>query len=71
MKKIAADRDTVVIEARRSEAEVAAALAAPAPAPKNDLAAALPPIWKAAKNNRFGTHKGPVGNHGAFFRFAA
>ena len=40
MKNIASTRDTVVIEARRSEAEVAVALAAPAPAPQNDLAAA-------------------------------
>jgi DNA-directed RNA polymerase subunit beta' len=31
VKAVAADRDTVVIDARRSEAEVAAALAAPAP----------------------------------------
>jgi DNA-directed RNA polymerase subunit beta' len=29
VKKIAADRDMIVIEARRSEAEIAAALAAP------------------------------------------
>jgi DNA-directed RNA polymerase subunit beta' len=32
VKKIAADRDQTVIEARRSEAETAAALAAPADA---------------------------------------
>ncbi|MDZ4391643.1 hypothetical protein, partial [Cypionkella sp.] len=31
VKNIAADRDTVVIDARRSEAETAAALAAPMP----------------------------------------
>jgi DNA-directed RNA polymerase subunit beta' len=36
VKAVAADRDTVVIDARRSEAEVAAALAAPLPAPTVD-----------------------------------
>jgi DNA-directed RNA polymerase subunit beta' len=32
MRKVASDRDNVVIEARREEAEKAAALAAPVPA---------------------------------------
>ena len=41
VKKIATERDQVVIDARRSEAEVAAALAAPMPVVEPELDAGL------------------------------
>jgi DNA-directed RNA polymerase subunit beta' len=37
VKKIAADRDMVVVEARRSDAEIAAALVAPLPAAESSF----------------------------------
>jgi DNA-directed RNA polymerase subunit beta' len=50
VRRVAQDRDNVVIEARREEAEAAAALAAPTPADENDIFSKVMPMEEDSRD---------------------